>query len=47
MILQLFRGKKELTFERTYTAPIAKVWKAWTRPDLLRRWWGPEKTTIP
>ena len=47
MILQLFKKKKELTFERTYGAPIDAVWKAWTQPELLREWWGPEKTTIP
>ena len=47
MILQLFKKTKELTFERTYEAPVAEVWAAWTRADLLRQWWGPEKTTIP
>jgi uncharacterized protein YndB with AHSA1/START domain len=46
MITQLFRKKKELTFERTYAAPIGAVWDAWTRPEQLRQWWGPEKTTI-
>lgn len=47
MIVQLFRKTKELTFERAYAAPIDEVWAAWTQPDRLRRWWGPEKTTIP
>jgi uncharacterized protein YndB with AHSA1/START domain len=47
MLLQLFRKKKELTFERIYAAPIGEVWEAWTDPELLRQWWGPEKTTIP
>lgn len=47
MILQLFRKKKELTFERTYSAPIETVWQAWTRPEMLREWWGPENTSIP
>lgn len=46
MIVQLLK-KRELTFERTYAAPIDAVWKAWTQPELLRQWWGPEKTTIP
>jgi uncharacterized protein YndB with AHSA1/START domain len=22
------------------------VWDAWTRPEMLRQWWGPEKTSI-
>ncbi len=46
MILQLFKRTQEHTFERTYAAPIADVWRAWTDPELLRQWWGPEKTTI-
>ena len=46
MILQLFRKTQEHTFERTYAAPIADVWRAWTEPELLRQWWGPEKTFI-
>src|SRR5690606_9296769 len=24
-----------------------RVWEAWTRSDLLRQWWGPEKTSVP
>jgi uncharacterized protein YndB with AHSA1/START domain len=47
MILQLLRKKKEFTFERTYAAPVAAVWQAWTRPELLRQWWGAENTMIP
>lgn len=46
MIPQLFRKKKELSFQRTYAAPITAVWDAWTRPEQLREWWGPDKTTI-
>jgi uncharacterized protein YndB with AHSA1/START domain len=45
--MQLFGKLKEMTFERTYPVPIGEVWDAWTQPDLLRRWWGPEDTTIP
>lgn len=32
---------KEVEFERTYDAPIAKVWQAWTDPESLKKWWGP------
>jgi uncharacterized protein YndB with AHSA1/START domain len=46
MITQLFRRTKELSFERTYAAPIDRVWDAWTDPALLRQWWGPKDTTI-
>ena len=47
MITKLFRSTQEHTFERTYPAPITQVWQAWTEPDLLRQWWGPEDTTVP
>lgn len=38
---------KEVEFERTYDAPIEKVWQAWTDPKLLKQWWGPDNVTIP
>lgn len=47
MVTQLFKGKKDLSFERTYAASIETVWQAWTRAEMLRKWWGPEKTTVP
>jgi len=47
VILQLFKKTKTLDFERSYDAPIATVWQAWTDPDALGQWWGPEKTTVP
>jgi uncharacterized protein YndB with AHSA1/START domain len=46
MILQLLTKKKELSFERSLPAPAEAVWAAWTRPETLRNWWGPEKTTV-
>lgn len=49
MIPQLFKRdkKKELRFERSYEAPVETVWDAWTKPEMVRQWWGPEKTTVP
>ncbi len=47
MILQLFKKTKELDLERTYRAPIGTVWDAWTKPEMLQQWWGPEKTSVP
>jgi uncharacterized protein YndB with AHSA1/START domain len=38
---------KEVTFERTYNAPLAQVWKAWTDPEILKQWWGPKNVSIP
>src|SRR5690606_27950987 len=47
MILQMFKKTKVLNLERSYRAPIDTVWRAWTEPDMLRQWWGPEKTFVP
>jgi uncharacterized protein YndB with AHSA1/START domain len=32
--------------ERTFDAPPALVWRTWTEPDLLARWFGPGVETI-
>jgi len=47
MILQLFKKKKEFTLQRSYGAPIATVWDAWTQAEMLRQWWGPKNTVVP
>ncbi len=44
--MPLFRKAKQLSFERSYPAPLATVWRAWTEPEMLRQWWGPEHTTV-
>lgn len=33
-------GDRQLHIERTFDAPLACVWRAYTEPDLLRRWWA-------
>lgn len=33
---------KKIYIEREFNAPIEKVWKAWTEPDLLDKWVGPK-----
>lgn len=33
--------------ERTFDAPAEKVWKAWTEPALVMRWWGPANFSSP
>jgi uncharacterized protein YndB with AHSA1/START domain len=38
---------KTVEFERTYNAPAGKVWQAWTDPEQLKQWWGPDNVTIP
>jgi uncharacterized protein YndB with AHSA1/START domain len=38
---------KELTIERMFDAPIEAVWKAWTDPEMIKQWWGPDNVSIP
>jgi uncharacterized protein YndB with AHSA1/START domain len=38
---------KDLTVTRVFDAPRERVWAAWTDPELVRRWWGPEHFTAP
>ena len=35
------RGDRELVVTRTVNGPVAVVYRAWTTPDLFRRWWVP------
>lgn len=37
----------ELTLTRDYAAPPELVFRAWTDPALLARWWGPKGFTNP
>lgn len=38
---------REITITRTFDAPRELVWKAWTDPEHLARWWGPPGRTTP
>lgn len=40
-------GTKELVIERVFDAPRELVWKAWTEPERVMRWWGPKGYTTP
>jgi uncharacterized protein YndB with AHSA1/START domain len=33
---------RELVVTRTFNGPARIVFEAWTRPELLKRWWAPE-----
>ena len=39
--------KRDLVVTRIIEAPIELVWKAWTDPLYVMRWWGPEFYTSP
>jgi len=38
--------KVDVVVSRTFKAPVEQVWKAWTDPELLPRWYGPNVETI-
>jgi len=37
---------RELAVTRTFNAPARIVFEAWTRPELLKRWWSPKSFGI-
>jgi uncharacterized protein YndB with AHSA1/START domain len=39
--------KKDIVLKRIYNAPLDSVWKAWTDPEYVMRWWGPRGYTSP
>jgi len=41
------RAKHELVITRTLDAPRSLVFKMWTTPEYLVRWWGPKDFTAP
>ncbi len=38
---------QDLLLARNFDAPRARLWKAWTDPRQLIRWWGPKDYTSP
>ena len=39
--------KRDLVITRLFDAPIELVWRAWTDPEYVIRWWGPTGFTSP
>ncbi len=39
------RGDRELIVTRTFDAPPALVYRAWSQAELFRRWWMPRSVT--
>ena len=37
----------ELVITRVFDAPRDLVWQAWTDPEMLKHWWGPEGFILP
>jgi uncharacterized protein YndB with AHSA1/START domain len=40
-------NEQELVITRVFDAPRGLVWKAWTEPERVKRWWGPKGFTAP
>ena len=36
------KSERELVIRRTFNAPARIVFEAWTRPELIMRWWTPK-----
>lgn len=39
-------NSSEIRLVRTYEAPLAAVWEAWTDPEQVGQWWGPRGFTL-
>jgi uncharacterized protein YndB with AHSA1/START domain len=40
------RPDREISATRVFDAPRELVWKAWTEPERMMRWWGPKGFTM-
>jgi len=40
-------GQRELVITRIFDAPREQVWRAWTEPEVSKRWWGPKNFSTP
>jgi uncharacterized protein YndB with AHSA1/START domain len=38
------KSERELVITRTFDGPARLVFEAWTKPELLKRWWAPKST---
>ena len=39
-------SERELVVTRTIDGPADIVWDAWTKPELMQRWWAPKSVPI-
>ncbi len=40
------KSERELVIKRTFNGPARIVFEAWTKPELLQRWWGPKSAGV-
>src|SRR5215475_70871 len=41
------KSERELVVTRTFDAPPRIVFEAWTKPELIKRWWAPKSSGVP
>ena len=46
-VAQALVADRALSVRRTFDAPRQLVWKAWTDPVQIQKWWGPQHFTCP
>jgi uncharacterized protein YndB with AHSA1/START domain len=39
--------KQNIVVTRLIDAPVERVWQAWSDPELVMKWWGPQYFTSP
>jgi uncharacterized protein YndB with AHSA1/START domain len=40
-------SRDALVIERTFDAPVERVWQLWTDPEQFKQWYGPDGVSIP
>jgi uncharacterized protein YndB with AHSA1/START domain len=40
------KSERELVITRTFNGPARIVFEAWTKPELLKRWWAPKSMGV-
>jgi uncharacterized protein YndB with AHSA1/START domain len=40
------KSERELVVTRIFNGPARIVFEAWTKPELLKRWWAPKSTGV-
>jgi uncharacterized protein YndB with AHSA1/START domain len=40
------KSERELVVTRTFNGPARIVYEAWTKPELLKRWWAPKSSGL-
>jgi uncharacterized protein YndB with AHSA1/START domain len=41
------KSERELVVTRSFDAPARIVFEAWTKPELIKRWWAPKSSGVP